>query len=172
MVGKTMTKTTNLKIQGEAKPEDPKKEIDEWRNKYLRALADYQNLEKRVTAVRLEETKLAAKIFVLKILPALDALEKAERHVHDQGLTLALKMLKDVLTFEQVERIEVVGKKFDPLVMECVEMKGEEKDDTVTEEVTPGYRMSGQVIRVAKVRVGKTMEKEVNLDLEEKQVKN
>ena len=151
----------------------PKKHDDligeeEWKGKYLRALADYQNLEKRITAVRSEETKLAHKNIILKILPAIDALEKAERHLSDQGLSLAIKMLKDVLKGEQVEKIEVIGKKFDPYFMECVEIKGDGKDEIVSEEIRPGYKIFDQVLRVAKVKVGKTENKMEN----EKQVKN
>lgn len=132
-----------------------KKQIDEWKNKYLRALADYQNLEKRVNETREQEAKFASRNLIIKLLSAIDDIEKADSLIKNEGLSLALKKLKDVLKNEQVEKIEVLGKKFDPQTMECIEVVGEEKGDEVVEEISPGYKMWDQVIRPAKVKVGK-----------------
>lgn len=132
-----------------------KKQIDEWKNKYLRALADYQNLEKRVSEGRAQEAKFAARNLIVKLLPAIDDMEKAESLLQNEGLNLALRKLRDVLKTEQVEKIEVLGKKFDPHSMECVEVAGEEKGDDVVEEISAGYKMRNQIIRPAKVKVGK-----------------
>ena len=97
-----------------------KKQVDqpseEWKNKYLRALADYQNL--------------------------------------DPGLDLTYKELLAVLEEQGVEKIEIVGRQFNPHEMECIEVI-EGKNDEVVEEVLPGYRFRGKIIRVAQVKVGK-----------------
>lgn len=132
-----------------------KEEIEKWKNKYLRALADYQNLEKRVIETRNNDIKFAAKNLILKLLPVLDVLIHAAKMLQDQGLQLALKQFNDVLKSEQVEKIEVSGKKFDPQTMECIEIVENLKDDEVVEEIRGGYTMWGQVIRVAQVKVGK-----------------
>lgn len=132
-----------------------KKEVEEWRGKYLRALADYQNLEKRILAQRKEEIESASKNLILKILPIVDVLEKAEEVLKDQGLHLAMQQLRDVLAGEGLVKIEVMGKKFDPNFMECVEVIEGEKEDEVIEEFRPGYTLKGKVIRVAQVKVGK-----------------
>ncbi|KKP50576.1 MAG: Protein GrpE [Candidatus Roizmanbacteria bacterium GW2011_GWA2_33_33] len=55
-----------------------KQQVDEFKNKYLRAIADYQNLEKRVGEERFELMKMANKNLLIKILPFIDNLEKAE----------------------------------------------------------------------------------------------
>ena len=128
---------------------------EEWKSKYLRALADYQNLEKRVAVNRAEEFKLAAKNFILKILPVLDVLENAQKQIKDKGLELAVKLFHEVLKKEQVERIEVVGKKFDPYLMDCVDVAESEKENEVIEELRAGYRLWDKVIRPAQVKVGK-----------------
>ena len=142
------------------------KEIEEWKNKYLRALADYQNLEKRIQSERVNEIRFATKSLVVKLLPVIDVLEKAQEVLNDQGLTLALKQFSDVLRSEQVEKIEVLGKKFDPYLMECVEAVecDSQKENIVLEEITTGYLMHGKVIRIAQVKVGK---KNINLQEEE-----
>jgi molecular chaperone GrpE len=129
-------------------------EIADWKAKYLRALADYQNLEKRIFTRREEESKLAAAKTIAKMLTVLDNLEKATDHLQDQGLVLAVQLFKEVLASEAVEKIEVMGKKYDPLTMECIEVTDNSADDVV-EEVQSGYTMHGKLIRPAKVKVGK-----------------
>lgn len=131
------------------------KTFDDWKNKYLRAIADYQNLEKRVAAQRIQDLKYTAGTIITKLLPVLDVLEKAEKATSDQGIILAVKMFRDTLKSEGVEKIEVTGKKFDPNSMECIEVNAGKVDDTVTEEVLAGYSLNGKTIRVAKVKVGK-----------------
>lgn len=132
-----------------------KKEVGEWKERYIRALADYQNLEKRTKEQRSEEIRFAAKDLILKILPAIDILEEVDRVLNDQGVKLVFKQFKHILTIEQVERIKAVGEKFDPHTMECVEVVQSDKEDEVVGEVRAGYTMFGKVIRVAQVKVGK-----------------
>lgn len=144
-----MTKKT------EENTEKLKQEIEEWKGKYLRALADYQNLEKRVGEKRQEVTRYAAQELIVKLLNVLDTLEKTEQHLKDQGLALALKSFMDVMSGEGVEKIEVLGKKFDPMTMECIEIVGSEKGDDVVEELRKGYKMKDKIIRIAQVKVGK-----------------
>jgi len=126
---------------------------DEWKNKYLRALADYQNLVKRSEAEKQEVRMYATEQFLKKLLPVVDTLELAQHHVQNEGLALALKELHAVLTEYGVEKIDVVGKSFDPHCMECIEVVEGEKDHVV-QVVTCGYRMHGKLLRPSKVQVG------------------
>lgn len=142
------------KIDGQ-KFDQLKKEAEGWKGKYLRALADYQNLEKRIAAQRSQDVRFAAKDFVFRLLPVIDVLEKAEKILNDQGLKLALQQLREVLKSEQVEKMLVLGKMFDPNTMECIEVVESDNEGQVIEEIRPGYTMWGKVIRVAQVKVGK-----------------
>ena len=74
-------------------------------------------------------------------------------HLNDTGLDLAYKELVSVLVEQGVERIEVLGRQFDPTHMDCIEVV-EGKENQVMEEVAPGYRFRGKVLRVARVKVG------------------
>lgn len=133
-----------------------KKEAEGWKGKYLRALADYQNLEKRIAAQRSQDVRFASKNFVLKLLPVIDVLEKAEKILDDQGFKLALQQLREVLKSEQVEKMLVLGKMFDPNIMECIEVVESDNEGQAIEEIRPGYLIWGKVIRVAQVKVGKS----------------
>lgn len=129
-------------------------EIKRLENLWKRALADYQNLEKRINFEKEDFVKFANSQLILKILPSLDSLEKAEKHLKDQGLNLALKQLKEGLVQEGLEKIQTQGKDFDPEEMECVEV-GQGKEGKVLDEIRAGYKLGDRVLRVAQVRVGK-----------------
>lgn len=130
------------------------KKSEELENKYKRALADYQNLEKRVKEERSNWIKTANKELILRLLPVLDTLILAGQHVQDQGLKLGIQHFLSVLKSEGVEKIETVGKQFDPATMECIEIvSGEE--GKVLEEIRAGYKVNEQVLRPAQVKVGK-----------------
>jgi len=136
--------------------EELKEKLEEFDNKYKRALADYQNLEKRVAGERKEWMLNANKNLLLHILPVLDTLMFAEKHIKvgDEGLSLGIKQFQDLLKNENVERITTLGKNFDPHLMECIEIiEGEE--GKVIEEIRAGYMLYDKVLRAAQVKVGK-----------------
>lgn len=130
------------------------KQIEEWKAKYLRALADYQNLEKRKSEEIGVVRRFAGEIILVKLLAIVDTFERAGKHLNDQGLALALKEFSAFLKEQGVEKMEVVGKPFNPHEMECIEVVDGE-DTIVIEELLPGYTLYGKVIRVAQVKVGK-----------------
>jgi molecular chaperone GrpE len=129
------------------------KDAEEWKNKYLRALADYQNLVKRTEGDMQDMRLYATEQFLKKLLPVVDTLEIAMHHVKNEGLDLAMKELHAVLNAYGVEKIEVAGIPFDPHVMECIEVIDGEKDHVV-KVLNAGYRMHGKLLRPSKVQVG------------------
>ncbi len=125
-----------------------------WKDKYLRVLADYQNLEKRTREEKQEIRAYAGEIILGKLLPTLDTLTKASAHIKDPGLELAIKELYAMLSEQGVTKLDVMGKQFDPHQMECIEVV-EGRDNEVVEESLPGYRYHDKILRVAQVKVGK-----------------
>lgn len=134
-----------------------KKQTDDWKTKYLRALADYQNLEKRTQNEKDEIRRFASQIFLERLLPVVDTLERAAKHLNDQGLALALKELEAVLSQSGVIKIKTVGREFNPHEMECIEVTNGE-ENKVIEELLPGYKLHDKILRVAHVKVGKRKE--------------
>lgn len=131
-----------------------KQETEEWKNKYLRALADYQNLVKRTQNEQKEHQLIATELVVKKILPVLDNLERAQDHIKDEGLSIALKEFLTVLKTLGVKKIDTDGKVFDPYTMDCVDVVEGDHDHVVV-TIEHGYVMHEKVIRPAKVTVGK-----------------
>lgn len=130
------------------------KQIAEWKEKYLRALADYQNLEKRKSEELGQVRRFAGEILLIRLLTVVDTFTRALVHVNDPGLGLALKELEAFLKDAGVEKMDVVGKPFNPQDMECIEVVDGE-DNIIIEELLSGYTLYGKVIRVAQVKVGK-----------------
>ena len=132
------------------------KEIDEWRNKYLRALADYENLEKRTQTI-IDNAKLKfSKELLSNFLEIMDNIESAEMFIQDKGLKLIAEKFRNTLRQMGVSEIEIVGKPFDPYVAEVVEVVPGDRNDYVSEITQKGYTINGNVIRPARVKVIRT----------------
>src|SRR3989344_252077 len=140
---------------------DQNKEIDEWKAKYLRALADYQNLDRRVREQANQDKKNAAREVIIKFLPVLDDLLKAQSQIKNEGLKLIIDKFETILKSENVQKIDILTKKFNPDIMECISIVEGNKDDEVIEEVRPAYFLNGEVLRTAQVIVSK-IKKEVS----------
>jgi molecular chaperone GrpE len=122
-------------------------------SKWKRALADYANLEKRIDKEKEVFVKFSNAQLLQNLLPVLDDFERAEQHLKDQGLTLAINNFKEFLKNEGVEEIKAQGEEFNPHLMEAVEMVNGPKNKVV-EVVNKGYLLNDKVLRVAKVKVG------------------
>ena len=124
-------------------------------NQWKRALADYQNLDKRVEEERIDFVRYAAKNFIVRLLAIVDDFEKAQAHVKDQGLGLALKKLFELLKQEGVEKIDTLGKEYDIHSMEALVTEEGKDDGKVLAELRSGYTMHGAILRPAQVKVRK-----------------
>lgn len=118
-----------------------------------RALADYRNLERRVEEERKLLTYLTASVVIAKVLPILDDLENAQKHLNDQGLSMVIAKFKDILVAEGISEIAAEGATFDPNLHEATEVVGGQKDNIVVKVVRKGYKMNDKVLRPAQVVV-------------------
>jgi molecular chaperone GrpE len=128
-------------------------QIAELETNWKRALADYQNLEKRTREQQSVMAQLACLTLIEKLLPVVDHLHMASAHLKDPGLDMVEKQLMTVLTEEGVTPILAANHVFDPTTMECVDQVPGEKD-LVLEVVSEGFSINNRVIRPARVRVG------------------
>lgn len=134
-----------------------KQQIDEFKNKYLRALADYQNLEKRINEEKFEIIKNANKHLILGLLPFLGNLEKAEVFIKDPGLKMTKDHLFGVLKEIGLEEIDILNKEYDPNYAEVIEIVSGDKDNIVTEVLRKGYKLNDKILQVAQVKVSKKL---------------
>ena len=145
--------------------------VAELENQLKRAVADYRNLEQRVSEGRSELTSFVGGELIKRLLPVLDHLEQALSGISEEekqsgwvkGVELAVKEFNQVLESEGLDQIAADGQ-FDPSLHEAVDVKemppsldssGEPKDNMILEVVRKGYNLNGKVIRPAQVVVGK-----------------
>ena len=145
----------NKVTQEQSNIETLKREKDEFRTKYLRALADYQNLEKRINEEKELIRNMSNRNLILRLLPFLDNLDKAEIFIKDQNLKMIRDAFYKTLNEAGLEEINILGKEFDPNLAEVIDVVTGEKDNVITEILRKGYMLNGQVIRIAQVKVSK-----------------
>ncbi len=148
-----------ISIDNDEQVDEKQLEIGNLKNQLARTLADYQNQNKRFQEERTQIFMYASQNVLENLLPVLDILEKAQEHLKDQGLALAISEFKRVLKEEGLEEIRPeVHNLFDPHTMEVVESveskEEQEEKDTVSETVASGWKFKdGKVVRYAKVKV-------------------
>lgn len=123
-------------------------------NKYKRAIADYQNLQKRVQEEKVEWIRSANRDLILRILAVLDTLMLAQKHTQDKNIQVSVQQFLDILKSEGVTKIDAVGEKFDPTLMEAI-ATDEGEEGKVLEELRIGFIMNDRLLRAAQVKVGK-----------------
>lgn len=130
--------------------------------KFLYAMADFENYKKRVER-QLADISLAGKRAVLtKILPVLDNLERALQYDDSEGLRgglqATLRGFESTLASEGVKAVSLKGKPFDPKLAEAIATQPAPDgvaEDTVMEEAQRAYVIGDDVLRVAHVVVAK-----------------
>jgi molecular chaperone GrpE len=145
-----------------AELEAAKAKAEENYNKFLYAMADFENYKKRIER-QFAEIAIAGKKSVLaKFLPVLDNLERALCFEGDSeglrgGLQATLKGFEGILAAEGVKAIRVKGEPFDPKIAEAIGTQAAEgvANDTVLEEAQKGYTIGDELLRPAQVIVAK-----------------
>lgn len=138
-----------------------KAKAEENYNKFLYAMADFENYKKRMER-QVGEIALAGKKSVLaKFLPVIDNLERAltfdiENEGLKGGLHATLRGFENALASEGVKAISQKGQPFDPRLAEAIGTQPAPAGvagDTVLEEAAKAYVMGDDVLRVAQVIV-------------------
>ncbi len=135
------------------KHDENDQKLQELNDKYLRALADYQNLQKQTDSWKEEFVQYANSNLIIKLLAVLDDLEKAQDHIKDEGLGLIVGKLKNVLREEGVEELDLEGKEYNPAEAEVVSTEPSENNNIITKVLQKGYKLKDKIIRPAKVVV-------------------
>lgn len=126
------------------------------KSQLARALADYDNLRKRVESEKEGWEKIAGSKIVLRLLPVFDMIIDAQKHLKDSGLEIVIGEFRKSLYDLGVEEIKInIGDEFNPLEEEVSEMVSGEKENTVAEVLQTGWKIKDEdfIIRPARVNV-------------------
>ncbi len=146
-----------------------KAQAEEYLDLAKRAKADFLNYQDRVRREREELRKYAVESFVFDLLPALESLSHTLGSLRSgasdakavlDGIVLVEKEFLRVLAKNGIMPIETAGKTFDPLYHEAVGTaeNAELPENSVVEEVRPGWRIHDRVLRPAAVRIARKPE--------------
>lgn len=136
------------------------------KDKYIRLLAEFDNMRKRHQRERQELIKYAHEEIIIESLKIYDNLERSlnafkAKEGTDANLVKGLEMvfnhMRELMAKYNVKPIESVGKPFDPHTQEVLMQQEttQVKDGVVMEEFEKGYTLGGKVVRTAKVKVAK-----------------
>ena len=134
--------------------------LEEEKQKSLRLLADYQNLEKQtVNRINSRGDKIILDFLTIyeDFIRAKNAYEKEGGNV--ESLNSIIKNMESILDHYEVKPIEVEGRKFDPKLHEVVQEieDNSNEEGTIVKEIAKGYIIRGEVMKYSKVCVSKKL---------------
>jgi molecular chaperone GrpE len=145
--------------------EDREASLKDLNNRYLYLQADFENFKKIKAKEKQDLLKFGNEVLIKELIPVIDNLERAIEHADKseegkgiiEGVQITLNEFFKVLERAGVERVDAVGKKFDPNFHEALfqEEREDMEQDTVTTELQKGYTLNGRLLRPARVAVSK-----------------
>lgn len=149
--------------EGEAEQKDDSAEAEEWKDKYIRLYAEFENYKKRTLKEKTELILNGGEKTITAILPILDDFERAiadkteDATAIKEGFDLIFKKFLKTLEGIGVNKIETEDKDFNVDYHEAIAMvpgMGDDKKGKIIDCVQTGYMLNDKVIRHAKVAVG------------------
>lgn len=138
-------------------------DLNDLRQTLMRRQADFDNYRKRIEKERTEDSRRATARVVESLIPIIDGFEHAlaahrdapEYESYRKGFELIYKQLVDNVTRLGVERVDPLGKQFDPHLHQAMDRAEtvDHEDGQILQVFQPGYVFHGRVLRPAMVRV-------------------
>jgi molecular chaperone GrpE len=131
----------------------PEKELEEYKDRYLRLSAEFDNYRKRTLKEKIEMTKTASEDIIKKLLPVLDDFQRGLASMETakdveavkEGVKLIYNKLNDLLKQQGVKEIEAMEKEFDMEIHEAITKIPAPKDELkgkVVDVVEKGYYLN------------------------------
>ena len=153
----------------QAQLEEAEREKTQFKVLAQRGQADFANFRKRADEEKIEILSTAKAQVILRILPALDDVERAlsqapsdEGNSWLEGFMLIGRKVNSILEGEGLQRIEAEGLAFNPWeheIVSYIDVPGRPEGE-VLEVTRQGYKMNGKVLRPSQVVVVKTADVE------------
>ncbi len=140
-----------------------KKEKEDFRDQFLRKLAEIENLKKRLEREKADYFQYALNEVLLELLAVLDNFERAlnvaekggNGKTFREGIELIYRMYQNILFKKGVRPIEIKDRTFDPNLHHAMatEESDEVKSPEVAEILQKGYMIHNKLLRPALVKV-------------------
>ena len=152
--------TATRRAKAAAAEAPPSQEQIDYKDRYLRTLADFENFRKRAEREKQDFFKYALGGLLKELLPVLDNFDRALEHAAEgddfhRGVLLIYKQLFDALKKHGLRPIEESGVPFDPKIHEAVvrEENPSVPSHTVVAILQRGYFLHDRLLRPAMVKV-------------------
>mgnify|MGYP003683045903 FL=1 len=154
-------------VDTDPKAEQCDPEATDYKAKYLRLLAENENLVRRLRKESRDSTRFALQRIMLDLLSPLDQFEMALSHANNNpseevknwaiGFKMISKQFREWLSSQDVYRFKSLGEKFDSTLHEATETieTTEHDEDIIIKELLCGYKMGEAILRPARVVVAK-----------------
>ena len=157
------TKSEQETIEKETEiADDNEDESSTCEDKLQRALADYQNLERRSQNEISQKVRLQTNQLMLNFIGIYEDFLRAKSAltsdgINTEGLEAVIKNMDALLSENNIKVIDAIGEIFDPRLHEAVSIIEDDSfdDGTITQEIAKGYISREEVIRPSKVIVSK-----------------
>ena len=137
-------------------------ENSDLKDKWQRALADYQNLERRTQVEVSQKVSSKTNDLLLNFINIYEDFVRAENSLSKEkidtsGIIAVIKNMESLLFENNIKPIDAIGEIFDPQIHEAVSMIVNETLDegTITQEVSKGYISGKAILKPSKVIVSK-----------------
>ena len=137
-------------------------ENSDLKDKWQRALADYQNLERRTQVEISQRVSSKTNDLLLNFINIYEDFIRAvnvlsKDNVDTNGLQAIIKNMESLLHENNIKPIDAIGEIFDPQIHEAVSIVIDETLDegTITQEVSKGYISGKAILKPSKVIVSK-----------------
>jgi len=144
------------------KLEAARQEAAQNHDKYLRALAESENMRKRMERLCEDRMWQEKKRLLTHFLGIADHLEEALRYVKTDdplgaGIQITYQQMQKLLGQEGIQPLPSVGEMFDPNIHEAVDLtnNGGGTPNQITNEYQRGYTLDGRLLRPARVQVNR-----------------
>lgn len=142
-----------------------RKEVAEWKDKYTRLFAEFDNFRKRSMKERSELISGAAGDVIKELLPIIDDFDRAVKAnestddvaVIKEGFVLIHNKMYRKLESQGLKPLDATGKPFDTDFHEAITSIPAPTEDLkgkVVDEVEKGYLLNEKVLRYSKVVIG------------------
>lgn len=138
------------------------KECAEWKDKYLRCIAEFENYRRRSNEEKANWIKMATQRFALEICEVADNFERALNQVSEdkkddsfvKGMMMIAEQLKKVMEKEGITKIDALGKPFDPAIHDALaHIPSEYDENTIAAVIQNGYMLYDKLLRPVRVAV-------------------
>lgn len=143
---------------------EKEQELKELKNKYLMALAEIENMRKKMLRDKQSFYRSGIKDMALSVLQIMDDIERAIEQIESakdieavrEGVLLIHRKFKQMLEARQIKPIESKGQPFNPDLHEAlmkIETDREQDHMKVIDELQKGYMIGDEVLRHSRVVV-------------------